>query len=186
MTPSKEDITLLLEDWRSGNEKAFDVLFSVVHRELHRIAAAYMRRERATHTLQPTALINEAYIKLVGKPAMNWRNRTHFFAVAAKIMRQVLIDHARERAAQKRGGGDEKLVLEEGLVHAERDVDLVKLDEVLSVFEKIDPEKSRIIELRFFGGLSIEQTADVLGVSISTVKRDWRTARAWLLQNLEQ
>jgi RNA polymerase sigma factor (TIGR02999 family) len=183
---SKENVTQILQAWSSGNQKAFDELFSIVYKELHRIAAAYMRRERPTHTLQPTALINEAYLKLVDKPTMNWRNRAHFYAVAAKIMRRILIDHAREHAAQKRGGGNEKLALEEGLVHEEeRDVDLVKLDEALSAFEKIDPEKSRIIELRFFGGLSIEETAEVLSISASTVKRDWRTARAWLRRSLD-
>jgi RNA polymerase sigma factor (TIGR02999 family) len=185
-TDAKKTVTQILQAWAAGDRSALDRLIPMVYRELRKTAGAYMRRERVGHTLQPTALINEAYLRLVDGPVMNWQNRAQFFGVAATVMRHVLTDYARARSAQKRGEGIQKLTLDEALAQGEEpDVDLVKLDEALTKFEKIDPKKSKIIELRFYGGLSIEETAEVLGVSPSTIKRDWRTARAWLRHELE-
>lgn len=182
---SKKNVTQMLQAWSDGDQNALDELFAMVYEELHRLAGAYMRRERPNHTLQPTALINEAYLRLVDHSAMNWQNRAHFFGVAAKVMRHILTDYARSRGTAKRGGNVSKLVLDEGIASdQERDIDLIKLDEALGILEKINPEQSKIVELRFFGGLSIEETAKVLGVSDSTIKRQWNVTKAWLYRQL--
>lgn len=182
---SEKGVTQLLLAWSDGDQNALEELLPLVYDELHRMARNYMRRERSNHTLQPTALIDEAYLRLINQAETNWQNRAHFFGVAASIMRKILIDHARYRGAKKRGAGNEDLPLDEALLRqGERDAELLDLDEALRRFEKIDPEKSRIIELRFFGGLSNEETAEVLGVSNSTIKRQWKIAKAWLLREL--
>ena len=162
---------------------ALDRLVPLVHAELRRLARRYMRRERVDHTLQTTALIHEAYIRLVDGKSIKWENRAHFFGISARIMRRVLVDFARQRGYQKRGGGNGRVSLDEAMLVAEtRDADLVALDEALEALGAVDPRKSRAIELRFFGGLSIEDTARVLDVSPETVKRDCRLAKAWLLR----
>ncbi|HEX7778815.1 MAG TPA: sigma-70 family RNA polymerase sigma factor [Vicinamibacterales bacterium] len=176
-------MTALLQAWSAGDPGALDQLVPLVHAELRRLARRYIRRERAGHTLQTTALINEAYLRLVDAKGVNWQNRVHFFGVSARIMRRVLVDFARERGSRKRGGGDRRVPLEEArLVAVAPDEDLVALDEALNALGAVDPRKSRTIELRFFGGLSIEEAARVLAVSSETVKRDSRLAKAWLLR----
>jgi RNA polymerase sigma factor (TIGR02999 family) len=178
--PSKE-VTQLLRDWSDGDKAALDRLMPLVYAELHRRAKHYMRGERSGHTLQPTALINEAYLRLINYKEMRWQNRAHFFAVAAQAMRRILVDHARRRKAEKRGDAGYVIPLDEVVAAAEpRDVDLVALDDALTGLAAIDPQKSRIVELRFFSGLSIEETAEVLGVSPDTIRRHWNSAKAWL------
>lgn len=174
-------VTQLLSRWRVGDRAALDELMPLVYGELRRIAQRYLSQERPEHTLQSTALVNEAYLRLVGQDLPQWQNRAHFFAVAAQLMRQILVDHARARQAAKRGGDACKLTLDESVaIHRQRDVDLIELDNALKGLEHLDPQQSRIVELRFFAGLSIEDTSEVLGISPATVKRDWTTARAWL------
>ena len=181
MTAPPKDVTQLLVDWGKGDKQALDGLMPLVYDELHRIASRYLRRERQGHTLQTTALINEAYLRIVDQNRVNWQNRAHFFGVAAQIMRRILIDHARSHLYAKRGGGAQKLTLDEAIATPqERDLDLVALDDALTTLAEIDPQQSRIIELRFFGGLTIEETAEALSISPATVKRDWNMARAWL------
>jgi RNA polymerase sigma-70 factor (ECF subfamily) len=180
-------ITEMLRDWSSGKQEALDALLPLVYDELHRQAARYLRRERVGHTLQTTALINEAYLKLIDQRDVNWQNRAHFFGIAAQAMRRILVDYARQRQSEKRGGG-ENLPLEEIAlaISAERSVDLVALDEALTQLAKLDERQSRIVELRYFGGLSIEETAETLHISPATVKNDWRTAKAWLYSELKK
>jgi RNA polymerase sigma factor (TIGR02999 family) len=181
MTASPNDVTQLLVDWGKGDPKALDGLMPLVYDELHRIASRYLRRERQGHTLQTTALINEAYMRIVDQDRVNWQSRAHFFGVAAQMMRRILVDHARSHLYAKRGGGAQKLSLDEAIATPqERDLDLVALDEALTTLAEIDPQQGRIIELRFFGGLTIEETAEVLSISPATVKRDWNMAKAWL------
>lgn len=181
MTAPPNDITKLLVDWGKGSKLALDGLMPLVYDELHRIASRYLRRERQGHTLQTTALINEAYLRIVDQNRVNWQSRAHFFGVAAQMMRRILVDHARSHLYAKRGGGAQKLTLDEAIATPqERDLDLVALDDALTTLAQIDPQQSRIIELRFFGGLTIEETAEVLGISPATVKRDWNMAKAWL------
>ena len=186
-TPSQPDVTQLLLDWSRGDQSSLDKLLPVVYQELRRLAQHYLRQERPDHTLQATALVHEAYLKLIGAQSVEWQNRAHFFAVAAQVMRRVLVDMARQRRAQKRGGGL-KVPLDEalGLPGEEGGVDLVGLDEALDRLAEVDPQQSRIIELRYFGGLSVEETAEALGVSPRTVKREWRVARAWLKREVQQ
>ena len=180
-------VTALLQAWSAGDSTALDRLIPLVHSELRRLARRYMRRERSRHTLQTTALINEAYLRLVDAQTVDWRNRAHFFAIAARVMRRVLVDFARERGYQKRGGGSCRVTLDESLLIAQApDADLVALDEGLNALAAVDPRKSRAIELRFFGGLSIEEASIVLDVSPETVKRDCRLAKAWLLRWLTE
>ena len=174
-------VTQLLVDWRNGDQEALDALVPLVHDELRKLARGYMRRERADHTLQTTALVNEAYLRLGKGEVANWQNRTHFFAVAAQVMRHVLIDHARSYRYEKRGGGAQRVDIDD--LHGmseERAPELIDLDEALSSLASIDQRKSRIIELRFFGGLNIDEVAEVLELSPTTVQREWRAARAWL------
>lgn len=180
-------VTSLLSSWTEGDRGALDELVSLVHHELHAIAARHLRGERQEHTLQATALVNEAWIRLVGQNSVTWQNRAHFFGVAAGIMRRILVDHARRKQADKRGGGAETIVLDENIDWSdERDVNIVALDDALQVLAAVDPQQSKVIELRFFAGLSVEETAEVLGVSPTTVKREWRMARAWLLRELDK
>jgi RNA polymerase sigma factor (TIGR02999 family) len=180
------EITRWLNEWSSGNENALDALMPIVYAELHRQAASYLRRERIGHTLQATALINEAYLKLVDQRDVNWQNRAHFFGIAAQAMRRILVDHARTRHRDKRGGSAENLPIEaaEFAVSGKDTVDLIALDEALTRLGQLDERQARIVELRFFSGLSVEETAEALGVSKATVKNEWRTAKAWLFQEL--
>jgi RNA polymerase sigma factor (TIGR02999 family) len=180
------DATGLLRAWSEGDEAALSQLVPLVERELHRVARAYMRRERQDHTLQATALVNEVFLRLGRGSNLRWRDRAHFVGIAARLMRQVLVDYARARGYQKRGGGVQRVPLDQArLITPEFQLDVLAVDRALEAFAKIDPRKSQIVELRFFGGLSVEETADVLGISVETVKRDWRVAKLWLSRELE-
>jgi RNA polymerase sigma factor (TIGR02999 family) len=180
------EITRLLLEWRKGDPSALDKLMPLVYAELRRLARYYMAGERPGHTLQTTALIHEAYLRLVDHQEMEWQNRAHFFAVAARAMRRILVDHARTRDAAKRGRGARKMSLEDAAALAERPPELIALDEALSDLASVDPRKSQVVEFRYFGGLSVEETAEVLGISPVTVMRDWNTAKAWLLRAIRQ
>jgi len=184
--PSNQ-VTELLVRWRGGDKAALDRLMPLVYTELRRIANRYLQGERSDHTLQSTALVHEAYVRMTEQNLPEWQNRAHFFAVAAQIMRQILVDHARRHRASKRGGDAYKLALEEAEEQPRViDVDIVALDDALKSLAEMDEQQSRVVELKFFGGLSIEDTAEVLGISASTVKRDWITARAWLYRELNR
>ena len=174
-------VTQLLVDWRNGDQEALNALVPLVHDELRKLARGYMRRERVDHTLQTSALVNEAYLRLGQGDGPQWQNRTHFFAVAAQVMRHVLIDHARRYNYEKRGGGAQRVDIDDlhGMTE-ERASELIELDEALGTLANLDQRKGRIIELRFFGGLNIDEVAEILGLSPTTVQREWRTARAWL------
>ena len=179
------EITQLLADWSNGRQEAFAELLPVVYGELRRAAGRSLRHERPNHTLSATALVNEVYLQLVDQTAVRWQNRAHFFGIAAHLMRQILVQHARRHQTAKRGGGQYLLALDEAaVVPTERPVDLVALDDALSDLAERDARKSRIVELRFFGGLSTEETAEVLGISPRTIKREWRLAKAWLYHEL--
>lgn len=187
MKDQPQDVTILLKAWSRGDKKALDRLMPLVYDELHRVAQGYMARERPDHTLQPTALVNEAYLRMVDVSGVDWKDRAHFFAVCARQMRRVLIDRARARASEKRGSGERGLSLEESLLpEAEQDADLVALDDALTRLAAIDPRKARVVELRFFSGLGIEETAAVLNVSPETVMRDWKMAKAWLYREMKR
>jgi RNA polymerase sigma factor (TIGR02999 family) len=184
--PHTQEVTQLLVKVSQGDSAALDELLPLVYGELRRLADRYLRRERADHTLQATALVNEAYLRLVDQN-VPWQNRAHFFGVAAEMMRRILVDHAREHKAQKRGSGGIKLSLDEAInMSDERATDLIALDEALSALAEFDPQKSRIVELRFFAGLSIEETAKVLGIGTATVIRQWRMAKAWLYHEVSK
>ena len=184
-SPPKHEITQLLDKWSSGNQSALDELYPLVYDELHRLASRYMSRERKGHTLQTTALINEAYVRLVDQRNVHWANRSHFFAISAQIMRRILIDHARSHAYAKRGGGQQKVSLDEtATLQVARAAALISLDEALLSLAVIDKRRSQVVELRYFGGLSNEEIAQALGISPNTVTRDWNMARAWLYQQL--
>ena len=186
-TPSPQEVTQLLLAWSQGDQAALDQLIPLVHAELHRLAHRCMDRERAGHTLQTTALVNEAYLRLIDSSQVRWQNRAHFFAVAAQLMRRILVDFARSRHNLKRGGAAQRVSLDEALLlPQESDPDLIALDEALDALAALDPRQARAVELRFFGGLSVEQTAEVLQVSPETVARDWRVAKAWLLRELDR
>jgi RNA polymerase sigma-70 factor (ECF subfamily) len=179
--PSPNEVTRLLIDWSKGDGAALDKLTPLVYDELRRLAHQYMSRERPGHTLQTTALVNEAYLRLVDQKQAHWQNRTHFFAVAARVMRHILIDHARQQVRAKRGGKTQRISLDEAAVMSpERAADLLALDEALDQLALIDERRSRVVELRYFGGLNIDETAEVLKVTPTTVSRDWRWAKAWL------
>lgn len=185
--PAPHEITKLLKDWSGGDSTALDRLIPLVYDELHRLAHQHMRRERAGHMLQTSALINEAYLRLVDQPELNLGNRAHFFGVAARLMRQILVDEARKRDSAKRGGGGIQVSLTEARnVAQEQAANVVALDDALKTLESIDGRQSEIVELRFFGGLSIEETAEVLNVSSGTVMRDWTFARAWLRNEMSR
>ena len=181
-TVSPQEITQLLADWGKGNRSALEKLLPLVHAELRQIARRQISHERPGHTLQATALINEAYLKLLGQEGFEWHNRAHFFAVCAQIMRHILIDHARAHARDKRGGGAIKVSLNDAdaAVAGEKADQLIALEEALRFLERVDPQKGRIVELRYFGGLSIEETAEVLNISPRTVRREWQRSKAWL------
>lgn len=181
----KDNVTELLLELSNGRENVIDELLPVVYEELKKLAAGYLRRERVEHTLQPTALVHEAYLKLIDQTRVSWQNRAHFFGIAAQLMRRILIDHARLHNAGKRGRDFEKLQLNEEIDKAaELGTDILRLDEALKDLAKIDPQKARLVELRYFGGLTFEEAAEVLGVSVITAKRHWRVARAMLYGQL--
>lgn len=182
--PNTQRITALLHEWRDGKKAAFDEIFPFVYDEMRRRASAYLRSERSGHTLQTTALANEAYIKLIDKAEINYQDRNHFFAIAATAMRRILVDHARTKGRDKRGGKDADLPLDEArAVHSEnRPLDLVALDEALVELASFDQRQAKVVELKYFGGMTNEETAEVLGISNVTVRRDWDMARAWLRQ----
>ena len=184
-TRVRQNVTQLLERWSKGDESALEQLMPLVYDELHRLAGSYLRRERSGHTLQPTALVNEAYLRLIDQRQSHWQNRSQFFGVVAQLMRRILVDHARARHAVKRGGPHLSLPSS----HADRfgeqpDVDLLALHDALNRLAELDPHQSQIVELRFFGGLTIEETADVMHISHATVEREWKVARAWLRREL--
>jgi RNA polymerase sigma-70 factor (ECF subfamily) len=179
-----DDISALLRAWSDGDQSALERLTPIVYDELRRLARRYMKRERPGHSLQTAALVNEAYMRLVDYERMQWQNRAHFFAVSSQLMRRILVDHAR-RHNLKRGGGVQHVSLDEAaVVGGDQDADLVALDNAMNALLRIDPRKVQVVEMRFFGGLSVEETAEVLKVSTITVKRDWRAARAWLYREL--
>ncbi len=182
---SVHDVTQLLQAWSEGDQGALDKLIPLVYWELHRLAQRYMAQERRGHTLQTTALVNEAYLRLVDAGRVNFQNRAHFFAVSAQLMRRILVGFARRHGSLKRGGEVQRVSLEESLVvHGERGADLVALDDALQALAAIDARRSRVVELRFFGGLSVEETAEALKVSPETVMHDWKLAKAWLLREM--
>jgi RNA polymerase sigma factor (TIGR02999 family) len=179
------DVTTLLIDWSQGDRSALDRLMPLVYDELRHLASRYMSHEDPGHTLQSTALVHEAYLKLIDQQRVQWKNRAQFFGVAAQIIRRILVDHARTAKAQKRGGEARKLSLDETAgIPERRDLDLIALDDALAALASLDPQQSRVIELRFFGGLTVEETAEALNISPATVKRDWVTAKAWLFREL--
>ncbi len=185
---SAQDLTQMLIQLSEGRAQVVDDILPLIYDELRRLAGNYLRRERSDHTLQPTALVHEAYLKLIDQTQVKWQNRAHFFGIAANIMRRILVDYARQHRADKRGGAAEKLPLEEEIliVSEGKSAELLALDEAMENLAKIDEQKSKIVELRYFGGLSVEETAEVLGVSEVTVKRHWRMAKAWLYGQLSQ
>lgn len=185
---AEHDVTVLLCKLSDGDEAAPEELMPLVYDELRRLAHGYMQNERSSHTLQATALVHEAYIRLVDWENVTWQNRAHFFAVAAQLMRRILVDHARGRDAEKRGGGARRLALDEAVSFpsARRDVDLIELDEALESLAQIDPLQTRVVELRFFGGLTIEETAHALGMTVTAVRREWTVAKAWLHREISR
>ena len=182
---SPQSVTQLLVSWGSGDRAALDELMPVVYDELRRLAESYLRRERSDHTLQPTALVHEAYLRLVDQRSVDWQNRAQFFGLAAQMMRRILVNHAEARRAGKRGGAAEKVSLDEAVsFFEERELDLAALDEALGALSALDPQQGRIVELRFFGGLTVEEAGQVLGLSPATVKREWDSAKLWLRRQL--
>ena len=185
MNQTQTQITQLLQKWQEGNNEALETLMPLVYAELKRLAGSYLRRERPDHTLQSAALVNEAYLRLVDQTQTQWQNKAHFFGIAAQMMRRILADHARGHNAAKRGAGMPELELNEAVAQAQtKSVDLLDLEDALQKLEKLDAQQGKIVELRFFSGLSIEDTANVLGISPATVKRDWAAARAWLFREV--
>lgn len=186
MLPPKHQVTELLHQWRNGDKDALDKLTPLVYDELHRLAHRYISRERPGHTLQTTALLNEAYVRLVDQNEVEWQNRSHFFGVAAQVMRHILVDYARQHISAKRGGDFQKLALDDGsIVSRERAVELVALDEAMQALNEIYPRRSKVVELRYFGGLNNKEASELLNVSEATIERDWRFARAWLYRELQ-
>jgi RNA polymerase sigma factor (TIGR02999 family) len=185
-TRNSTDVTQMLKQWGAGNQDVLEDLMPLVYEELRRMAARSLRKEREGHTLQTTALIHEAYLKLIDQRDAKWQNRSHFFAIAAQAMRRILVDYARERHREKRGGSAENLPIEEAAFVAsnEKSIDLVALDEALTRLAKFDERQARVVELRYFSGLDIDETAEVLGISNATVRRDWNIAKAWLRQEI--
>lgn len=186
-SPPQEGVTQLLIQCSDGNREAFDALLPLVYDELRRLAGYYLNRERSDHTLQSTALVHEAYLRLVDQTHVRWQNRAHFFAIASQMIRRILVDYARGHRTTKRGGGAVKLQLDDALgVPGKTDLELVALDDCLNSLAELDPKQARIVELRFFGGLSIEETAEVMQSSPATVKREWSSARAWLFREMQR
>jgi RNA polymerase sigma factor (TIGR02999 family) len=187
MSTNSSEISLLLDQYRDGQAEAFGKLMALVYDDLRRLAAWQLQTERPDHTLQPTALVHEAYLKLAGQNPIEWQNKAHFFALAAQVMRHILVDHARAKQRDKRGGGQTNVALDEAIkLSNTSEPGLVELDEALSALAERDARKSRIVELRYFGGLSIEETAEVLGISPATVRREWTLAKAWLQRELRK
>src|SRR5678816_1658243 len=184
--PARSDATDLLLAWSQGDESAFEKLVPLVYQELHALARRYMRSERSDHTLQATALVNEAYVRLIDVNRIRWQNRSHFFAVAAQTMRRILVEFARQRHRQKRGGDAVRVPIDDVDMPQEQTADLVALNDALSTLAIFDPRMGQIVELRFFGGLTVQETADVLKVSPETVTQDWKTAKVWLLRELSR
>jgi RNA polymerase sigma factor, TIGR02999 family len=185
--PGSAAITRLLVDWRGGDQAALEQLIPLVHDELRRLARRHMARERVGHTLQATALVNEAFVRLIDVQQVKWQDRAHFFAMSSRLMRRILVDFARSKGYQKRGGGAQKVSFDEALVvTTEPGQDLVALDDALNALAAFDGRKAQVVEMRFFGGLSVEETAEALKVSVDTVMRDWKLAKAWLLRELKQ
>jgi RNA polymerase sigma-70 factor (ECF subfamily) len=181
------DVTQLLLNWSKGDQAALEELMPLVYNELRRLASAYLRRERPNHTLQSTALVHEAFMRLVNQQEVQWQSRAHFFAIAAQMIRRILVDHARSQRAEKRGSGAVKLELDAALaIPLKTDVDLVLLNDALDRLAEMDPRQSRLVELRFFAGLSIEETAQVMQLSPATIKREWNAARAWLFREISR
>ena len=186
MTPSPQEVTQLLVDWSNGNQEALDKLAPLVHEELRRLAHHYMSRERPGHTLQTSALVNEAYLRLIDQKNVHWQNRAHFFGIAAQLMRRILVDYARRRHYLKRGGNAQQVSLDQAANYSqERGAELIALDDALTALTAFDQRKSQVVELRFFGGLSVEEVGEVLKVSTETVIRDWRLAKVWLLREMK-
>jgi RNA polymerase sigma factor (TIGR02999 family) len=184
---SPNEITKLLHGWQGGDGAALDALVPVVYKELRRLAHYELRKERPDHTLQSAALVHEAYFRLVGQNLPRWESRTHFFAIAAQLMRQILVDYARRRRASKRGSGLCMLALDDAVALPQRkDVDIVAIDDALKLLAEVDPRQSRVVELRFFAGLSLEETSEVMGIATATVQRDWTAARAWLHREISR
>jgi RNA polymerase sigma factor (TIGR02999 family) len=187
MSTNSSEISLLLDQYREGQAEAFGKLMALVYDDLRRLAAWQLQTERSEHTLQPTALVHEAYLKLAGQNPVDWQNKAHFFALAAQVMRHILVDHARAKQRDKRGGGLLSVAMDEALeLSHQSEPGLVELDEALNTLARQDARKSRVVELRYFGGLSIEETADVLGISTATVRREWTLAKAWLRLELSK
>jgi RNA polymerase sigma factor (TIGR02999 family) len=187
MNSSAPTITQLLVKWSNGDQQALDELTPLIYDELRHMARTYLRRERSGHTLQATELVHEAYMRIIDQDSVSWQNRAHFFGIASQMMRRILVNYALARAAQKRGGGAKKLLLDEAVnLRDQREKDLIALDDALTQLERLDPQQTRIVELRFFGGLSIQETAEALRISPATVKRDWSTARLWLRRKLSE
>lgn len=185
--PPPHEVTQLLQEWSHGDQSALDKLIPIVYEELRRQAANYMRRERPGQSLQTTALVHEAYLRLIDQRAVEWQNRNHFFAIAAQLMRRILVDHARQHQAVKRGGPEIKLLpLDDAEASFAEEIDLVALDQALTRLALLDEQQSRVVELRFFSGLNVEETAAVMGVSTRSIKREWRAAKAWLRRELER
>jgi RNA polymerase sigma factor (TIGR02999 family) len=185
--PGSAAITRLLVDWRGGDQAALEQLIPLVHDELRRLARRHMARERVGHTLQATALVNEAFVRLIDVQQVKWQDRAHFFAMSSRLMRRILVDFARSKGYQKRGGGAQKVSFDEALVvTTEPGQDLVALDDALNALAAFDGRKAQVVEMRFFGGLSVEETAEALKVSVDTVMRDWKLSKAWLLRELKQ
>ena len=184
---SSKNVTGLLQEWSHGNQSALDELLPVIYSELRQLARYHLRLERPEHTLQPTALANEAYLRLIDQHNVQWRNRAHFFAIAAQIMRRILVDHARKRRAAKRGGAETLIPLDEDvLASPQPSLDVVRLDDALSLLEAMDPRQGRVVELRYFGGLTVKETGEVLGISPATVKSDWSVAKRWLYREIKR
>jgi len=183
---SPHEITQMLLELTDGNQEVVNQILPHIYDELRRLASSYLRRERSNHTLQPTALVHEAYMKLIDQSRVKWQNRAHFFGIAAQVMRRILMDHARKHTAEKRGGEAELLPIEEEIliVSHDKSAELIALDDALQQLSEIDERKAKIVELRYFGGLSIEETAEVLGVSVPTINREWRMAKAWLYSEI--
>lgn len=185
MNPAPGEVTQILRELRQGNRGAQDRLIPLVYRELRRIAGAHLRREPDTHTLQPTALVHEAYMRLVDITQVDWQGRTHFFSVASTLMRRILVEHARANRTHKRGGGEDTLYVSDALLPSPgRAPEILALDDALNLLARLDERQAKIVEMRFFGGMTEQETGDVLGISVRTVKRDWRVAKAWLFKEL--